>query len=204
MELRVAESAYFITLTYSPENVPLVIQYGIQKVMSLDKRHITLFLKSLRQYILKDKKEDSRWLKQSEITEKWSSKIRYFISGEYSPGPQRPHYHLILYNLPNDYVKYDPIHRKQYSNILEQIWKHGQIDIGNVERGSAHYMTKYHMFPLIGKWSESDKREKPFATMSRKPGIGNNYIDGNTENYFNRNSNTYATLKNGIKQPLRS
>lgn len=60
----------FITLTYSPENVP----------NALDKTHLQKFLKRLRKYIA-------------------PVKVRYFAVGEYGDQTWRPHYHLILFGL---------------------------------------------------------------------------------------------------------
>jgi len=203
MELRVAESAYFITLTYDPESVPLTIQYNRFTVQTLRREHLKLFLKRLRQRIIKDHGKNIRWLKQSPKTQKWSPRLRLFACGEYGEKTARPHYHLVLFNMPISYIKEDKIHGKLYSTDLESIWGHGRIDIGNVERGSAHYMTKYHMFPLVSPWNNTDAREKPFSSMTRNPGIGYNYaIDGNTKNYYSNTKHSYATLKNGIKTPL--
>ena len=202
MELRISESAHFITLTYTPEEVPLVMQHNAYAVMTLKEKHLTNFFKRLRAHISKDKTLAKRWYKQSEKTQKWSPKLRYFACGEYGFKTQRPHYHIIAYNIPNQYIKDNPINNKQYSEILEEIWTHGQIDIGKVEQGSCHYMTKYHMFPLVEPWQENESREPPFARMSRKPGIGNNYADGQTKNYYLNTTNSFATLKNGAKTPL--
>lgn len=143
-----------------------------------------------------------RWYKYSEKSQKWAPKVRYFGCGEYGGNTKRPHYHIILFNVPNSFYKKDPIHRKEYSMEIEKIWKKGSVDIGNVERGSVHYVTKYHLFPLVMEWDEKEERERPFALMSRKPGIGINYINDEFRNYINSTKNSYATLKDGIKQPL--
>jgi hypothetical protein len=216
MELRVAESAYFVTLTYDSENVPLIPQYGNQLVMSLRREDATLFIKRLRKRILKESLSDSRYVKKSEKAGKWthngglrsskiiswSPKLRYFMCGEYGGDTNRPHYHIALYNIPNEYVRTNPINGKLYSNVLEEVWNKGLIDIGKLERGSAHYMTKYHMFPQDPSWHESDKRVKPYAVMSRNPGIGINFIDENIRDYFVGSSVGYYTFKNGDKVPL--
>ena len=202
MELRVAESAYFITLTYAPENIPTVKNFNMYMAMTLDKKDLTLFLKRLRAQILKEYPKSIQYLKKSEKSQKWSPKLRYFACGEYGGKTERPHYHLILYNLPNYWVEKDKIHNILISDQLEKIWKKGIVNIGKVEQGSAHYMTQHHMFPIDERWSENDSRQRPFSTMSKKPGIGINYLDGQTINYFANTKNSYATLKNGIRQSL--
>lgn len=201
-ELRVSESAYFVTLTYNKENIPYAELYS-KEFSSLFKPDLQKFLKRLRWRISKDYPKSERWAKQSEKTQKWSPKLRYFACGEYGKRGDRPHYHLIMYNLPNDYVKWDPINEETYSKVIEEEWNKGFVHIGKVERGSAHYVAKYTLDPLVNKWNENDVRQKPFAVMSRKPGIGNNYTqDEKNRNYFTRSKNSYTVLKNGIKQPL--
>ena len=81
-ELHVAESAHFLTLTYEPENVPMVKQYHNWNVMSLKREDLTLFLKRLRKAIQSEYIAGSRWLKQSK-SGKWSPRLRYFACGEY-------------------------------------------------------------------------------------------------------------------------
>lgn len=192
MELRGSTSGYFVTLTYDNLNIPLDYQ--------LDKRHLQLFLKSLRARILKDYRKDERYCKKSEKSSKWSPKLRYFGCGEYGGKTKRPHYHLILFNLPKNYVKKDPIHRDFYSPIIEKIWKKGKIHVGKVEQGSAHYMTKYHMFPLQ---DDADYYQTaPFALMSRRPGIGANFVTDEIKDYFISTKNSFVTFENGIKLPL--
>jgi hypothetical protein len=199
MELRVAESAYFLTLTYSPENVPLVKQWHMYMAMTLQKKDIQDFNKRLRLAIMQ---EDTRYLKQSEKTGNWSPKYRYFACGEYGPQTERPHYHIIAYNIPHEYFIWDSIHEKYYSKELEKIWGKGTIEVAEITHGRAHYVTKHHMFPLDNLSQRLGSRERPFAIMSTKPGIGLNYIDDDITDYFLRTKNSYATLKNGARSPL--
>lgn len=202
MECRVAESAYFVTLTYSDSYVPMILQYGIQRVMTLKKKDLQDYFKRLRAYILKNKRYDKDWLKKSEKTGKWSPKVRYFACGEYGPNTDRPHYHIILFNWPVDWVKINPLSGKGFSREMEEIWQLGNIEITEVSGKRAHYVTKYHLMPIVEEWIESDKREKPFAVMSRKPGIGINFITDEIVNYFSSSKNIFLTLKNDKKVPL--
>jgi len=117
-ELRVSESAYFVTLTYKPEEVPTIKKWHWD-IMTLDKKDVQNFNKSLRKEILKD--GDTRYLKRSEKTGNYSPKYRYYAAGEYGGKTDRPHVHILMYNLPLDWVKYDPIHDKKYSTIIEDI-----------------------------------------------------------------------------------
>jgi len=204
MELRVAESAYFVTLTYDPQSVPYITEQGII-YENLDKSHVQQFTKALRQKIYRDnvtvKENRERWLKEG-VTGKWSPKYRYFTVGEYGGQGDRPHYHIVMYNIPNDYIDTNNLTGKLFSETLEKIWNKGIIDIDEVARGSAHYMTKHHLFPYTEIWLEDTDRQKPFAIMSKKPGLGLNWIDDKITNYIKNSKNSYATLKDGSKIPI--
>lgn len=70
-----AESA-FVTLTYSPENLPRTLALD----PTLDPRDLTLFLKRLRKAVE-------------------PVPIRYFAVGEYGARTFRPHYHVLIFGL---------------------------------------------------------------------------------------------------------
>lgn len=74
LELHSHRQAVFVTLTYSPENLP--------EGNTLVKRDVQLFLKRLRKaYVLP---------------------VRYFAVGEYGDRTGRAHYHLVLYGIGRD------------------------------------------------------------------------------------------------------
>jgi len=247
-ELKVAETARFVTLTYDEKYLPYRAIYGgvtyknkifnwkdektdtlwklPEKINGLKSTSVesTLkiqdlqkFMKDIRNNIYKDqinnvrglnkdlKEEGERYLKQSKKTAKWSPKLRYFACGEYGnkSKTERPHFHVILYNIPLRWYKWDPIHEEWYSNKLEDIWNKGIVHVGEVSRESAHYVAKYTIKHLLDEWDETDIRTAPFAVMSKNPGIGNNYIqDEQIRNYYNSSKTSYTSLKNGIIQPI--
>jgi len=136
-EMDVSSSAHFITLTYADEN----LKYG-ETHPTLVKSDLQNFLKRLRKRI-------------------HPNKIRYYAVGEYGTRTLRPHYHIIMYNLPRDMVE-----------AIQLSWQNGFVQIGTVNRGSIHYVTKYH----VNKNIHPEGSEPSFAVMSRKPGIGLNYV----------------------------
>lgn len=83
-QLKVAYSAYFVTLTYDEEHVP----WG-DGCRTLDQRDVSNFMKLLRYY------------------EKGNKQIKYFACGEYGSTYGRPHYHLIVFNVndPGNFAK---------------------------------------------------------------------------------------------------
>lgn len=108
-----------------------------------------------------------------------TNNIRYYAVGEYGSKSFRPHYHLLLFN--NSLV----------DNIYKS-WTLGFVQIGKVEAASIHYVTKY----LINRYDDMGNLPPQFATMSRRPGIGANYID---ENYkFHKKQQLSKVNMNGI------
>ena len=160
-EAQMHEDNSFITLTYSPENLP---PHG-----SLRKADFQKFMKRLR--FANDGK-----------------RIRYFHVGEYGDDTQRPHYHAILFG---HHFEDRELHRvgngaKHYrSRSLEACWPYGFSEVGEtVNVQVARYVARYCTKKITGKLGEEFytrvdpetgeivEVEKEYATMSRRPGIG--------------------------------
>lgn len=161
-ELKDSHNAFFITLTYSDEDLPY--EYVDKKtgeiitspVPTLEKIHFQNFLKKIR---TTTKREFPTMPVQ----------LRYYCVGEYGTQTQRPHYHAIMFNM-----------RWEYARNLSRFWKFGHHHIGQVTDQSIHYVSKYH---VDREYWKDDKigRQRSFATMSRKPGIGYNYVEKNSD-----------------------
>lgn len=102
----------------------------------------------------------------------WPEKIRYYAVGEYGEENGRPHYHAILFGVPPEAKPY-----------VDKAWSIdgcsiGFTYVGTCSPGSCAYVAQYLM-----KTGTSDQRrkengrQKEFAIMSRKPGIGSRAID---------------------------
>lgn len=146
-EMDVSSSAYFITLTYNDEHLPFAFcDIKTKKVSQgeLCKRDLQLFIKRLR---------------------KSNPGIRYFAVGEYGSNFERPHYHVVLFNLVD-------------LDLVTKHWKDSQgNDIGFVKgsranAGRIRYMVAYMALP-----QDVSHRSPPFRLMSRNPGIGSSYVD---------------------------
>ena len=160
MELKRSKSAWFITWTYDDKHVPLTES---KKFMTLDKAHLFTHLKSL-------KRAQSRLLtrlvkrKKMKKEDKAKWRIRYYAVGEYGSKYGRPHYHAIVFNLHN-------LTRQKLNHF--ELWQKGLMYFGDVNEKSICYVTKY----LIDKPDYlGNGQAAPFSTMSRDPGLGNNYI----------------------------
>lgn len=162
-EASLHEENSFITLTYSDESLPWD--------GGLDREAFPKFMKRLRKSIA-------------------PRKVRFFHAGEYGSRFGRPHYHSCLfgYDFP-DKTPWStragfPVWR---SEALERLWPHGQSEIGTVTYESAAYVARYivkkHRGPkeefvsVAAETGEVFPREKEYATMSRRPGIGRQWID---------------------------
>jgi hypothetical protein len=151
-----SDSAYFITLTYNDIYLPRTKQ----GYPTLEKKHVQDYIKRLRNshvaYVVRELGH-----KKCEV-KNVSKPIRYFAVGEYGSKTRRPHYHILLFNM--DIANTDPIGTK---------WKFGHVDCGTVTGSSINYTTKY----MFKQWFKKDKRVRPFTLMSKKPIIGQNYLD---------------------------
>lgn len=187
MELKYHDSAYFVTLTYSNDCVP-VREYidemtgEVCKAQSLCKRDFQLFMKRLRETF----KNDS---------------IRFFCAGEYGSNTMRPHYHAIIFGLHLDDLKpyKKSPHGFQYwtSDSLSRVWsvcRDGVVSpigfavVADVSFETCAYTARYVTKKLYGKNSEFYERcniEPPWCLMSRKPGIGYQYLLDHPESVAN-------------------
>lgn len=169
-EASLHEQNCFITLTYKDEHLP---EHG-----TLVKKHFQDFMKRLRK--------------------QFGSGVRYYHCGEYGETFARPHYHACLFNFdfPDKLLWKTssaktgrPGGVKLYrSESLERLWPFGFSSIGDVTFESAAYVARYvtkkitgpmsaqHYEKLIADTGEVISRQPEYATMSRRPGIGKNWI----------------------------
>lgn len=195
----------FITLTYDDHKL-LELSNKKGKLHpalvsgTLYKRDYQLFMKRLRK--------------------KYPSKnIRYYHCGEYGDRNNRPHYHAILFNHNfNDWVYLfdspsgEPIYT---SPELESIWGLGFVTIGTVTFESAGYVARYCMKKINGDMKESINEETDlkhyervcgitgevhevvpeYSTMSRRPGIGREWITNFTSDCYPKDFTTIRGVR---------
>lgn len=115
-----------------------------------------------------------------------SHKCRYYAIGEYGSRTYRPHYHVLLFgDVPED--------------VIRKCWTHGHCHIGRVENRSVMYCLGYM---IKGKhWTMTHHRVRPFNTMSRRPGIGANYLTKEMIEWHRSDRKNYAVL-DGVKRHL--
>lgn len=163
-ESKSAINSWFITLTYSDDNLPRT-EEGL---ISLRKKDFQDFMKVLRIKVdrMPGKKYQEQMLEQKPDKRDWRSRIRYYAVGEYGSKTFRPHYHIIAFNIPKSIIE-----------SLDQVWKKGLIHIGSVTPNSIAYTVSYHVTTKNQEVTKDTTMENEFATMSRRPGLGTAYLD---------------------------
>lgn len=157
----------FITLTFDDTSLETVAPDH-----SLNVRHFQLFMKKLRK--------------------KYGQGIRFYHCGEYGETYGRPHYHACLFNFDfpdKQRFRVDRGNTTYTSAILNDLWGHGFCLIGDVTFQSAAYVARYIMKKVNGDAAGSHyqyihpisgeiiDRSPEYTTMSRRPGIGKNWLD---------------------------
>lgn len=173
-ELKAAFSAVFITLTYDDDHLPLA-----DTVPTLFKRDLQLFFKRLR-------KENDMY--QNIIPFDLNNpqkrfKLTYYAVGEYGPRTERPHYHILLFNLHPDL--YPAIDKK---------WPDGHVKIGKVNSNSIQYVTGY----VLTKRSFYEQKENEFALISK--GFGKEYMKNALHHL--KSKDLFVINQKGKKQSL--
>lgn len=157
-ELKKSANAYFYTLTYEDlylpmeEDPPLSGSY----VPTLRKDHLKSFIKRFRQ--ARERREKVTQRKDyNDIA--YQRPIRYFGCGEYGGIGGRPHYHVIIFNVPE----------RHKINMAEKSWKYGSIHIGEVNDASIHYVTKYCLeqdqWALMSRGSKKPYKGKIYGPL---------------------------------------
>lgn len=193
-EESVSLSAYFITLTYDTDSVPITKK----KRMALCPRHLQLFFKRVR-------RSADRAKRLSSSTEVFKP-IKYYAVGEYGGRTRRPHYHAIVFNARlKDMVsesdelvlKHTQFDGKTPVSIKQ--WKFGHATFGQVNEASVGYTLKYISKGKSIPEYPQDDRIPEFAHMSK--GLGMSYITQaiikwHTSDVVER---VYCTVPGGVK-----
>jgi len=149
-------SSCFVTLTYTPQDLP--------SDLSLNIRDWQLFAKKLR---------------------KRKGPFRFFMCGEYGDTNLRPHYHALLFghDFADDRIEHskNALGDQLYvSPELQGIWGKGLVTLGKVTWQSAAYCSGY----IVTKNRADSRRYRrndgvkewyvrpEFSLMSRRPGVG--------------------------------
>lgn len=111
------------------------------------------------------------------------SPLRYFACGEYGGLTRRPHYHALVFG--HDFQEPEAL-SKLYSN-----WGNGLIDVAPLTPASVMYVCGYAQKKL-------EDPNDTFTVMSRKPGIGRDWLAAYSKDLENNN----FVIINGAKMPI--
>lgn len=167
-ELEDHDRACFITLTYDDDNVPVnnyVDENGeVKKSLTLCKPDFQKFMKRLRKHYT-------------------GNTIRFFACGEYGSKTRRPHYHAIIYGVDfseDRYIwKVEDGFVNYRSPTLEKLWPFGNSLIAEVNMNTCAYVARYCTKKKYGRqniYYQLFNIEPEFNLMSRRPGIGSNWL----------------------------
>lgn len=178
--------SWFITLTYSDENLGDLSHNANYDIYSLNYDHLRDFIKRVRNKFR-------------------SCDVDFFASGEYGDSSFRPHYHLILYNVPFDdlcYWKANDTGQPIYiSDTLSDLWRNrGFCTISPFSWLGAAYTASY-----VEKKRDGRKLceytalglapERSFC--SRRPGLAHDYYFDHEEEIWQNNGLNVSRSVNG-------
>lgn len=172
-EDKAAQQSCFVTLTYDTDNVPLV-RNGMSlspmtrkyRIKNISKLWITpkkgMIRKKIRQIRVTQNKTASNDLTIFFKTLRNEGEdFRYYAVGEYGSKTNRPHYHILFFNLMN-------------IDLIFKAWTKGSIHIGNVTGASIGYTVKYLDKPKRVPMYEGDERVPEFCMSSQN--LGENFL----------------------------
>lgn len=163
--------AHFVTLTYDTFHVPI----SPNGFMTLRKKDFQDYMKRLRKLVP-------------------DATLKYYCAGEYGSTNFRPHYHAIIFGVPDKSLFYDAWHIDG-SPI-------GAIHVGTVTNDSIAYTMKYidKTNGAIHRHSRDD-RQPEFSLMSK--GLGVSYVNDSTKRYHSADvSRNYVTHVGGMRVAL--
>lgn len=215
LESKEYDENYFVTITYDeghlPQNEEIITSEGISYTDpgdwegTLVPEDLKKFIKNVRQIWKRDYKQDG---------------IRFMACGEYGEEGQRPHYHIIFFNLkipPEDLYSPCIINKNWHykSHQLERAWTkdgevepRGFVDVSEATWNDIAYVARYITKKINGKQSEdhyAEKgQEKEFFRVSRMPGIGEPYFRKHWEEIYKNDEVIIKNNKGAVSmQPPR-
>lgn len=178
----ISVSSYFVTLTFNTDHVPISKNGYMTTKKTIRKKN-----KKGEWKTYPHKKSISGFIKRLRKHDK-NTKIRYYGVSEYGTKNNRPHHHIIIFNI------------KDVKSIYNS-WSFGNIDIGSVSGASIAYTAKYLDKPpkdSIPKHARDD-RVPEYQVQSR--GLGKNYLKTGKE-YHKVLDRMYVTQgKNKVALP---
>ncbi len=164
---------WFVTLTYDPEHVPA----GNRGQYTLDPPALSSWIKRLRRRL--------------EYNGTAADGVRFFACGEYGGQTLRPHYHVLLFNAPLSIGSI--VARNNRGDCffdcpdVTNTWTAGHVLVGEFNWLTAAYTARYVLKKQTGLNADIYQElgiAPEFTRMSRRPGIGLDYLLNNYEDIY--------------------
>lgn len=169
------DSSYFITLTYDDDHLDDLPHSDNYDLYALEYDHMSDFIKKLRNKFR-------------------GCNIDYYYSGEYGDQQFRPHFHMIVYNLPLDDLGFwktndngDPIYT---SELIHSLWQKGICSVSPYNWRTAAYTARYVEKKRDGRLMaeyEAVGLTPEKCRCSRRPGIAHDYYMEHYEDIWRNN-----------------
>lgn len=196
------EHAYFITLTYDDEHLPIPerVYYGKDENAFFENDGTWIEGTLVKEDLIKFR---DRLRKHLDYRGKLYS-FKWFGCGEYGETNGRPHYHMILMSCHLDTNQFYGAHKdphKTYetwkSHELDKLWPFGYVDIATCNWQDAAYTARYtakKWLKTTDDWEYYMRGKIPeFITQSK--GIGDDYFLENMDKIYETDSMIAQTVK---------
>lgn len=190
LEAKSHENNWFATITYDQTHLPMMEEIEDEDGFTytntgewngtLAPADLTQFIKNVRQIMKRDHNQDG---------------IRFMACGEYGSKGERPHYHIIFFNLDlpiETFFEPKIINKEVYyrNTIIERAWTKGISNISEASWNNIAYTARYITKKINGDGSSQHYAElgqkKEFFRVSRMPGIGEKYFRDHWEEIYKR------------------
>lgn len=174
--------SWFVTLTYDDDHIETD-----KRTLLTDKGTLTLFPKDPQDFL---KRLREYWERVYDHVG-----IRFFMCGEYGSTTARPHYHMLLYNLPIHDLKVYSKNRQgdllYTSNEISSLWGLGYVIIGELTWQTCAYTARYVLKKFKGKTKEVTEEHyksvgllPEYTRMSRMPGIAREFYERHKDDIY--------------------
>lgn len=193
LETKSWQDNWFVTLTYEDEFLTPVCDEKSGEFLNatLVPDEVQAFMKRLREFYQRTYGHVG---------------IRFYMAGEYGDTTYRPHYHLIIFNLPLFDLKLysrSPLGDDYFNSaVLTRLWGKGHVVVGEVTPQSAAYVARYVMKKAKDETDyEALGLHPEYTRMSNRPGIGLPYLVSHIDQIYERDQ---IYLPNGqVVKPCR-
>lgn len=199
MELPYHSEAWFLTLTYSDDELPCVTYVDDDGCLcseaTLVKADFQKFLKRLRKHFP-------------------DSSIHYYAAGEYGSLTKRPHYHAILFfDTPLTSCSTNVLHKVSngypyyVNDLIQKLWYRsgrkghsaGFHYLTSVSWETCSYVTNYVTKKLSGDLLDAFEEKglvNPFSLISKRPALGRHFYEDHKDELYSDYSFVFS---NGSK-----